>query len=241
MGVMNRFKDMFKGEDEYDVDGYNDGYDSYDDVADEGGVNESVQAQPQPAARDMRSNGGVLSASALEMKVIKPDRFEAVTQIAEHLLAHKTVVLNLEETNKETIRRIIDFMSGVAFAIEGNIKRVAAALETVYGPAPVAPAFAPGQPYPEGSMADIPDAADATPGVDLPGLLTEEGGFSSALAEALLQNDAARAQLAAEIAAQMAEKGYAGLDVDFEYLPGQNAAAYADFIRQLREEMQRVY
>ncbi|MFR5864498.1 MAG: YggS family pyridoxal phosphate-dependent enzyme [Acutalibacteraceae bacterium] len=125
MGVMNRFKDMFKGEDEYDVDGYNDGYDSYDDVADEGGVNESVQAQPQPAARDMRSNGGVLSASALEMKVIKPDRFEAVTQIAEHLLAHKTVVLNLEETNKETIRRIIDFMSGVAFAIEGNIKRVA--------------------------------------------------------------------------------------------------------------------
>ena len=26
MGVMNRFKDMFKGEDEYDVDGYNDGY-----------------------------------------------------------------------------------------------------------------------------------------------------------------------------------------------------------------------
>ena len=109
MGVMNRFKDMFKGEDEYDVDGYNDGYDSYDDVADEGGVNESVQAQPQPAARDMRSNGGVLSASALEMKVIKPDRFEAVTQIAEHLLAHKTVVLNLEETNKETIRRNFDF------------------------------------------------------------------------------------------------------------------------------------
>ena len=51
-----------------------------------------------------------------------------------------------------------------------NMLRVAAALETVYGPAPVAPAFAPGQPYPEGSMADIPDAADATPGVDLPGL-----------------------------------------------------------------------
>ena len=65
MGVMNRFKDMFKGEDEYDVDGYNDGYDSYDDVADEGGVNESVQAQPQPAARDMRSNGGVLSGEGV--------------------------------------------------------------------------------------------------------------------------------------------------------------------------------
>ncbi|PNV67419.1 Asp-tRNA(Asn)/Glu-tRNA(Gln) amidotransferase subunit GatA [Enteroscipio rubneri] len=61
-----------------------------------------------------------------------------------------------------------------------NMLRVAAALETVYGPAPVAPAFAPGQPYPEGSMVDIPDAADAVPGVDLPGLLTAEGSFGVA-------------------------------------------------------------
>ena len=123
MGVMNRFKDMFKGEDEYDVDGYNDGYgDGYDDPSEE---IRAEQPQSAPAQRDMRSSGGVVSASALEMKVVKPDRFEAVTQIAEHLLSHKTVVLNLEETNKETIRRIIDFMSGVAFAIEGNIKRVA--------------------------------------------------------------------------------------------------------------------
>lgn len=72
MGVMNRFKDMFKGEDEYDVDGYNDGYDSYDDVADEGGVNESIQTAQQTAQRDMRSGSGVLSASALERMVIQP-------------------------------------------------------------------------------------------------------------------------------------------------------------------------
>ena len=98
MGVMNRFKDMFKGEDEYDVDGYNDGYgDGYDDPSEE---IRAEQPQSAPAQRDMRSSGGVVSASALEMKVVKPDRFEAVTQIAEHLLSHKTVVLNLEESNK---------------------------------------------------------------------------------------------------------------------------------------------
>ena len=39
------------------------------------------------------------------------------------------------------------------------------------------------------------------------------------------------------IPARMAAQGYTGLDVDFEYLPGQNAAAYADFIRQLRETL----
>lgn len=60
-----------------------------------------------------------------------------------------------------------------------NMLRVAAALETAYGPAPVAPAFAPGRPLPEGSTAAIPDAADAVPGVDLPGLLAEEGGSAA--------------------------------------------------------------
>ncbi|NGM17551.1 Asp-tRNA(Asn)/Glu-tRNA(Gln) amidotransferase subunit GatA [Eggerthellaceae bacterium zg-893] len=50
-----------------------------------------------------------------------------------------------------------------------NMLRAAAALETVYGPAPVAPAFAPGAAAPFGAEADIPDAAQAVPGVDLPG------------------------------------------------------------------------
>ena len=59
------------------------------------------------------------------MKIIKPERYEDVTGIAQHLLHRRTVVLNLESTNKETIRRIIDFLSGVAFAIGGNLNRVA--------------------------------------------------------------------------------------------------------------------
>ena len=71
-------------------------------------------------------NGGMsLNANALELKVIRPDRFESVSQIADHLLNKRTVVLNLEATNKETNRRIIDFLSGVAYSISGNLKRVA--------------------------------------------------------------------------------------------------------------------
>ena len=53
-----------------------------------------------------------------------------------------------------------------------NMLRVAAALETVYGPAPVAPRFV-GEVEP--APADIPDAADAQPGVDLPGLVKKAG------------------------------------------------------------------
>ena len=62
---------------------------------------------------------------AIELKVVKPERFESVSQIADHLLSRRTVVLNLENTNKETARRLIDFLSGVAYANEGQIKKVA--------------------------------------------------------------------------------------------------------------------
>ena len=45
--------------------------------------------------------------------------------VADHLINRRTVVLNLESTNKEVSRRLLDFLSGVAYAIDGQIKRVA--------------------------------------------------------------------------------------------------------------------
>ena len=75
---------------------------------------------PQPVRQSVSSG----SQSSLALRVFKPEKFENVPQIAEHLLNRKTIVLNLEDTNKETARRLIDFLSGVAYAIEGQIKRV---------------------------------------------------------------------------------------------------------------------
>lgn len=119
MGLFNRFSDIFKEDEEYE-EGYDNSYDE-EDVMDEEPSSQMSSRQTIPA----RPTGGIGSSSALEMKVVKPERFEAVTMIGDHLLARRTVVLNLEDTNKETVRRIIDFCSGVAFAIEGQIKRVA--------------------------------------------------------------------------------------------------------------------
>lgn len=61
----------------------------------------------------------------MQVVLVKPDRFEDVTDIADHLCDKKTVVLNLESANREVSRRIIDFLSGVAYANKGNIKKVA--------------------------------------------------------------------------------------------------------------------
>ena len=102
-------------------DEYDDGYDFIEE-------DEEVADNYNDAPYQFRSNSGAgmsLNANALELKVIRPDRYENVSQIADHLLNKRTVVLNLEATNKETSRRIIDFLTGVAYSIGGNLKKVA--------------------------------------------------------------------------------------------------------------------
>ena len=66
------------------------------------------------------------ATTQLKVVLVKPERFENASEIADHLKDKRTVVLNLESTNKDISRRLIDFLSGVAYAGEGKIKKVAA-------------------------------------------------------------------------------------------------------------------
>lgn len=88
--------------------------------------------EPMPDIEDgenIQSNlgfGGVnLGGSSIELKVVRPEQFEEVSPIADHLLNGRTVVLNLEAANKDVARRLLDFLSGVAYSIDGQMKRVA--------------------------------------------------------------------------------------------------------------------
>ena len=66
------------------------------------------------------------ATTQLKVILVKPERFENASEIADHLKDKRTVVLNLESTNKDIARRLVDFLSGVAYAGEGKIKKVAA-------------------------------------------------------------------------------------------------------------------
>lgn len=111
MGFMDKFKNMVNPEGNYEET-----YDEYD---------YGNGAYTEPTVTNNQTFGSASTGNALELKVIRPEQFEAVTQIADHLINSRTVVLNLEATNKETARRMIDFLSGVAYSIEGNLKKVA--------------------------------------------------------------------------------------------------------------------
>ena len=66
------------------------------------------------------------ATTQLKVVLVKPERFENASEIADNLKDKRTVVLDLESTNKDVARRLIDFLSGVAYAGEGKIKKVAA-------------------------------------------------------------------------------------------------------------------
>ena len=81
----------------------------------------------RPRSDDRRSKVvNIHATTQLKVILVKPERFENASEIADQLKEKRTVVLNLESTNKDVARRLIDFLSGVAYAGEGKIKRVAA-------------------------------------------------------------------------------------------------------------------
>ena len=56
--------------------------------------------------------------------LVKPDKREELFSIADDLLRKKCVVLNLELVKSDT-RRFVDFLSGVAYALDGQVKKIA--------------------------------------------------------------------------------------------------------------------
>ena len=82
-----------------------------------------------PASETGRTTGGrvmsINTPSTMQVIVVKPDRFDQVTEIADRLRDKQSVVLNLESTNKDVARRLVDFLSGCAYALDGNIQKVA--------------------------------------------------------------------------------------------------------------------
>ncbi len=134
MGIVDNIRKRMGGnvaddnyDDAYEDDGYYaDNFGSYE--GDDSDMN--MGAAPAAGVGMGTGMGGGISlsgnsGSALEMKVVKPDSFDSVAQIADHLLSKRTIVLNLESTNKETARRLIDFLSGVAYSIDGSLKKIA--------------------------------------------------------------------------------------------------------------------
>ena len=126
MGLMDELKKIIHPYDDED-------YDYEDDFEEPAKESRSLfddrkEERREERRSEERHNKAVNIHATTQLKVVlvKPERFENASEIADHLKEKRTVVLNLESTNKDVARRLIDFLSGVAYAGEGKIKKVAA-------------------------------------------------------------------------------------------------------------------
>ncbi|MBQ5340534.1 MAG: cell division protein SepF [Oscillospiraceae bacterium] len=123
MGIINWFKEFFGlgGNNSDPKEKEDDALAGYDtDV-----VREKKSKQSEEKASKDNKIVNINATTQLEVVLVKPEAYADGSIVADHLINRRTVVLNLESTNKEVSRRLLDFLSGVAYAIDGQIKRVA--------------------------------------------------------------------------------------------------------------------
>lgn len=89
-----------------------------------------AELKPLSVSRNKASSAGggrVVSMTAttqLEVAVLQPATYEDASEIADRLKGKKAVVVNLEDLTKEDAVKVLDFISGVVYALEGNIQKV---------------------------------------------------------------------------------------------------------------------
>ncbi len=125
MGLFDKIKgfigDPEEEDDELDME------ESVDDSMDFVSKNEDKGTEIYSTDTVKRNNKvvNIHATAQLQVVLVKPERFDDASTVADHLNAKRTVVLNLESANKDVARRILDFLSGVAYANDGQIKKVA--------------------------------------------------------------------------------------------------------------------
>ncbi len=115
MGIIDKFKDMMGVpiDDEYT--------DDMEFVANHASNNYDEDKPDNKRNKVVNIN----ATTQLQVVLAKPEKFDDAPAVADHLNAKRTVVLNLETAPKEVSRRLIDFLTGVAYANRGNIQLVA--------------------------------------------------------------------------------------------------------------------
>lgn len=95
--------------------------------------NETLKNQEEQRANynPFKKNGKVVNlsdANQLKLVVMQPNSFDDAQDVCDHLKEKKPVVINLEYADKDTARRLIDFLSGAVYGVDGHIQKVSSSI-----------------------------------------------------------------------------------------------------------------
>ncbi|MBP2653063.1 MAG: Cell division protein sepF [Firmicutes bacterium] len=87
---------------------------------------ESTLRQDEYEPKTKKGNLVNLNALPKQMRVmvVDPSTFDDAQHVAEHLKSRKPVVVNLENADNEIAKRIVDFVSGTTYALNGSIQKI---------------------------------------------------------------------------------------------------------------------
>ena len=135
---VKKFAQPYADEDYDDYDDDEDELDEYEDEAEEPAPRRRASAfsdratasEPAPSASDSTSSfsGHVVNMSAngkQEVVLFHAKTFGDATKAADELRAKKAVILNMENVDKALTRRVVDFLSGCVYALDGKVKKIA--------------------------------------------------------------------------------------------------------------------
>ena len=119
--LMNKVWDLF-GMDTAEAEDYED--DNVYDYQDEEEVVEDKKLFGRKNNNSKIVNMPQTSGQAIKMVISQPTTFEQSDEICAFLKERKSVIVNLEYVNKDVARRIVDFISGGVYALDGYIQKV---------------------------------------------------------------------------------------------------------------------
>ena len=126
--IMNKVWDLFGMDTERDAEEVeektydNNDYDTYDGYDEE--ENDEIEDRRIFGKRNKEKVVSMPQTQQIKMVISQPTTFDQSEEICEFLKEKKSVIVNLEYVNKDVARRIVDFISGGVYALDGYIQKV---------------------------------------------------------------------------------------------------------------------
>lgn len=122
MKFVNKLLTMigFNGDDDFDDEFFDDAMEESTEK-----ISSKIDTESELGADGKKNKVVKIHTTAqLKLVVMQPESFDDARDIANHLKNKKPVVMNLEFVEKDVARRIVDFLSGSVYAVDGNIQKV---------------------------------------------------------------------------------------------------------------------
>ena len=116
--LMNKVWDLF-GMDQAEPEEYED-----ENVYDYEEEEEEIEDKKLFGRKNKVVNMPQVNSNAIKMVISQPTTFEQSDEICAFLKEKRSVIVNLEYVNKDVARRIVDFISGGVYALDGYIQKV---------------------------------------------------------------------------------------------------------------------